>query len=145
MKRLILLLVILSLVLVTGCNCRGEDPDTGTIDPEEKPDTEVAPTPDGGSDVEDTTTPPVTYTVSYQATTGGKIVGEATQTVTEGGSTTSVTATAESGWVFLGWSDGFDKPERSDSNVKSNLECTARFAKENTSDGGVDLPDMPLS
>lgn len=54
------------------------------------------------------------YTVEYTAGTGGSISGEATQRVEKGGDTQSVRAVPDSGYQFVGWSDGVESAERSD-------------------------------
>ncbi len=126
MKKILLLLTLLSLVLFTGCNTGGEVP--GTTD-----------TPDLPSD------PPITLTVTYEATEGGEIMGEADQIILYGEDTTPVTAVAEDGWVFIGWDDGCSDTTRFETGVTKNLVITARFLKSNSSEGGFDLPDLPFN
>ncbi len=46
-----------------------------------------------------------TYTVTFQAGTGGTIAPATSQTVASGGSTTAVTATANSGYAFINWTN----------------------------------------
>lgn len=69
-------------------------------------------------------------TVNYVAEEGGKIQGNATQTIPRSGKTEEVTAVAEEGYVFTGWSDGKTEAVRSDSNVTENVTYTAKFAKK---------------
>ena len=69
------------------------------------------------------------FTVKYLAGTGGKISGKATQTVEKDGSTTAVTAVADSGYVFSKWSDGSTSAVRTDKNIKADMTVTAIFTK----------------
>ena len=69
------------------------------------------------------------YTLSYSAQTGGTIQGNALQTVLRGEDGTAVTAVAEEGYEFVGWSDGVQSAERLDENVTANITVTAQFAK----------------
>jgi|GEM_PF-2217020 len=68
------------------------------------------------------------YIITYSAETGGSIVGNTSQTVNYGGSTTSVTATADSNYHFLEWSDNHStNPVRTDTNVTGPATYTAVF------------------
>lgn len=67
------------------------------------------------------------HNVVYLAEEGGSIRGEAIQSVAPGGSTQTVTAVADEGYEFVGWSDGLTTPERTDENVGSDIIVTARF------------------
>ncbi len=107
---------------------------------------------DGGSDVSDPVTPPEggdegggqetpdltpeptpqTYTLNYTAGEGGRIVGNALQTVEEGESGSTVTAVANEGYEFIGWSDGVTTAERTDTNVTEDITVTAQFELTNT-------------
>ncbi len=49
----------------------------------------------------------LSYTVEYRAGEGGRIEGEAIQTLLVGERTKSVTAVADEGYKFVGWSDGW--------------------------------------
>lgn len=120
------MVVILSLVLVTGCNRTGGG-DVPTI-PE-----------DGGEDPL-----PKFCSVTYVAQTGGEIRGEADQLVLLGEDASPVTAEPESGWVFVGWDDGCSTATRWDKEVSANVTYTARFAKSNSAEGGIELPDLPF-
>lgn len=80
--------------------------------------------------------------VLYIAIEGGTIVGEGSQTIPYGGGTQSVTAEAEEGYRFIGWSDGVEDATRFEQNVKEDLVLTAKFERLRyeitylTSDGG---------
>ncbi len=71
-----------------------------------------------------------TYTITATAETGGTVTGGGT--VAEDGSTT-LTATADKGYVFAGWYSGSTKVSDSSSytvsNVKANATYTAKFAQ----------------
>ncbi len=69
-----------------------------------------------------------TYTLTYLAGSNGSIEGESVQTVIEGGDGTAVTAVADAGYQFAGWSDGSTQNPRTDVNVMANLTVTAEFA-----------------
>lgn len=73
-----------------------------------------------------------TYTLTYLAEAGGAIEGSVTQTVEEGKSGTSVTAVADDGYEFVGWSDGIITAERTDTNIGADITVTALFEKINT-------------
>lgn len=68
-------------------------------------------------------------TVTYQAGVGGKITGQAVQTIDKGGKTTAVTAVADAGYQFAGWSDGVKTASRTDENVTASKTVTASFTK----------------
>ncbi len=57
---------------------------------------------------------PDKYTVNYIATEGGKIVGNASQTMYGKCDFEPVTAVAEEGYRFVGWSDGKESARRMD-------------------------------
>jgi uncharacterized protein (TIGR02145 family) len=68
------------------------------------------------------------YTITYLAGEHGTITGTSTQTINSGASGTAVTATPDTGYYFVSWSDGVLTPERTDTNITSNLSLTATFA-----------------
>lgn len=84
----------------------------------------------------------VTCTLTYTAGTNGTISGNSPQTVNYGGSGTAVTAIADSGYAFSGWSDGITANPRTDFNVTSNLTVTANFVPAAPP---VIAPDINLS
>ncbi len=65
-------------------------------------------------------------TVKYDSTEGGKIEGVTEQTIKYGQTTSSVTAVADEGFTFKGWSDGHPMLSRSDS-ADSDSTYTAIF------------------
>lgn len=77
------------------------------------------------------------YTVNYVCEPGGKIEGEATQTVESGKDAVQVTAVAERGFEFKGWSDGKTEAARTDLNVTDNINVTAKFSSDKYEDYGL--------
>ena len=69
-----------------------------------------------------------TYTLTYTAAANGTISGSTPQTVNSGSNGSPVTATANSQYHFVSWSDGVLTASRTDLNVTSNLSVTANFA-----------------
>ena len=79
------------------------------------------------------------YTVTYEASKGGILIGETNQTVEKGSSGEMVIAIADEGYVFLYWSDGVQTPYRIDENVKRNISVSAVFTlMDNFNDAGDD-------
>ena len=72
---------------------------------------------------------PVTFQVTYIAGQGGRIVGQADQTVEQGKDATGITAVADDGYMFEKWSDGLTSPIRQDLNVQANIALTATFTR----------------
>ena len=68
-----------------------------------------------------------THTLNYLADKGGYIQGETTQYVRDGEDGAAVTAVADYGYEFVGWSDGVAEASRTDSGVKKDIEVTAQF------------------
>ena len=68
-----------------------------------------------------------TFTLTYTAGTNGSISGDSPQTVDYSASGTPVTAVADSGFIFLKWSDNSVVNPRTDSNVTANINVTAEF------------------
>ncbi len=71
-----------------------------------------------------------TYTITYTASEGGRIQGSTGQTVNANGNGTSVTAVANEGYDFIGWSDGVMAATRQETNVNNNINVTANFRKK---------------
>lgn len=67
------------------------------------------------------------YTLIYNASEGGRIVGLTEQRVAEGGNALPVRAEAETDYRFNGWDDGYTTANRTDMNVRSNITTTAEF------------------
>ncbi len=65
----------------------------------------------------------------YNSDANGTIEGEKEQTIEHGSSTSSVTATANTGYKFVKWSDGKTDNPRTDANVIADISVTAEFAK----------------
>jgi len=70
----------------------------------------------------------VSHILTYAADAGGSISGSAPQTVDYGLDGTSVTAAADTGYHFAGWSDGVLTAERTDTGITDDLSVTAHFA-----------------
>ena len=87
--------------------------------------------------------PPVYLSVSYLASEGGYIEGEAEQIVAEGEDSVLVVATAEEGWRFERWSDGVAEASRTDKNVKKEFVVTARFVRVEESLPAEEEGDFP--
>ncbi len=67
--------------------------------------------------------------VTYESGEGGKINGEATQSVTIGDYSSTVTAVASEGYKFVSWSDGSTNPIRNDLITADGLSVQATFKK----------------
>ncbi|MFA6866384.1 MAG: hypothetical protein WCR54_02585 [Clostridia bacterium] len=67
--------------------------------------------------------------LKYEASLGGHIQGEVTQTVTNGGVGDTIIAIPETGYVFTEWNDGFPYAERKDIDVTENATYLANFKK----------------
>ncbi len=68
-----------------------------------------------------------TFLLLYKTSEGGSINGSFSQVVSYGEDSKPVTAVAETGWVFVEWSDGVTTAERQDLNVTESLELIAEF------------------
>ncbi len=77
------------------------------------------------------------FTVNYVAGTGGHILGEQIQSVPYLEASSTVTAVADDGYQFIGWSDGITNTERFDGNITSDIKITALFEKVATFAGGT--------
>lgn len=73
---------------------------------------------------------PHDVTVRYTVEEGGRIEGEATQTLPVWGCAKTVTAVADEGYIFTGWSDGLKTAERTDDYISGNREYTAEFERK---------------
>ena len=88
--------------------------------------------------------------ISYMAEEGGEIEGEADQLVAPGESTSAVVAVAQDGWMFVGWDDGLETPERFDENVTVEMIYFAIFEEvidgdesQGSESGGDGKPGSP--
>ena len=71
-----------------------------------------------------------TYTLTYNATAGGSIVGTSPQTVNHGADGALVTATPNAGYHFVSWSDAYPTAARTDLGVTADITVTATFAPD---------------
>lgn len=69
------------------------------------------------------------FRVVFDTTKGGKIIGNKEQYVIKGEDTDYVTAVAEEGYEFKGWSDGEISSNRKINSVVENISVTAIFEK----------------
>ena len=100
------------------------------------------------------------FTLSYTAGANGSLTGDTTQTVDYEANGTMVTAIADAGYQFVGWSDGSTDNPRTDTYITNDVQVTAFFAflytvSFNTQGGSavsdqlviaggkVDYPDAP--
>ena len=83
--------------------------------------------------------------VSYVVEEGGEIIGEADQLIFIVEDTEPVVAIAEDRWMFVGWDDGNDNPERQDLDVNEDLVFVAMFEEigEGIEGSGGDSSDGP--
>ena len=65
--------------------------------------------------------------VEYWIEEGGYIVGEEFQEVILGEDAGEVMAVAEEGWIFMGWDDGYTRPERTEFGVTEDILRVAIF------------------
>jgi hypothetical protein len=85
----------------------------------------------------------ISYTLSYLADTNGFITGTRHQSVVSGSDGTQVTATPNTGYHFIKWSDNVLDVNRKEINVIANLSVTALFAAdvlENNYSAPLSLP-----
>ena len=71
--------------------------------------------------------PVETVTLTYTAGANGKITGTTPQTINKGASGTAVTATPNTGYKFVKWSDNKTTAARTDTNVQASATYTATF------------------
>lgn len=81
--------------------------------------------------------------VHYLAEDGGTIEGASEQTVEVGGTTETVLAVQEDGYVFVQWSDGVETPSRSDIDVQEELVVFAEFMEIGDMEEDDDTGDRP--
>lgn len=78
-------------------------------------------------------------TISYEIDGEGYINGDLFQEIEKGKDGTLVTAIAEDGWMFVGWSDGLTEPTRQEIKVTEDVEVYAIFMEvEESTDADED-------
>ncbi len=78
-------------------------------------------------------------TATYEVEGEGYITGDVFQELLKGDDAQEVTAYAETGWVFAGWSDGLTTPSRTDRDIDEDIEVYAIFMEvEESLDGDPD-------
>jgi hypothetical protein len=95
----------------------------------------------GGDDIIDSFTPDekeVWIAVTYDVEEGGYIDGESDQLILYGTNASKVTAVPDDGYVFVEWSDGLNKPYRTDLNVTAEIEVFAVFEPDGEGEGEGD-------
>ena len=70
---------------------------------------------------------PKQYTLVYMPSDGGRVSGEQIQIVDEGDDAETVIAIPNDGYEFVGWSDDVETAERTDINVKNDIDVIAYF------------------
>jgi len=68
-----------------------------------------------------------TYTLTYTAGANGSITGSSSQIVNYGSDGSTVTATPNTGYDFVQWSDGVSTSYRTDLNVSNDITVEAQF------------------
>lgn len=68
--------------------------------------------------------------VTFNASEGGHLEGDADQSIDYSNDCCEVTAVANEGYLFAGWSDGVMRETRIEKEVKQNIEATALFVKD---------------
>jgi len=87
----------------------------------------------------------LSYELRYTAGPGGRIVGDALQTVQHGGDGSPVKAEADEGYHFVRWSDGLTDAVRTETNVTADISVSAEFERSSYqvvfhSNGGSYVP-----
>ena len=67
--------------------------------------------------------------LTYSASDGGHIQGDTEQSIVSGGDADTVIAVPETGYTFVGWSDGYPYAERKDLGVNETRSYIANFEK----------------
>lgn len=74
------------------------------------------------------------YDLEFTAGSNGSVSGDTSQTVVHGEDGTAVTATADSGYHFVDWSDGSTDNPRTNLNVLGDITVTANFEADAVDD-----------
>ena len=96
-----------------------------------------------------TAEPAVSYKVEYVVEGEGEILGMTEQEVYEGEDSLAVMAVPKTGYIFIGWSDGYDGAYRVDYQVGKNISVTAMFEEavdvdpDNDDDNNPEPDDLP--
>ena len=77
--------------------------------------------------------------VNYVAYGFGMIEGEEAQLVEKGQDATPVVAIADDGYIFMGWDDGVETPDRWDRHVEDHLYVNAVFVPVQESEDGESM------
>lgn len=72
------------------------------------------------------------FMLTYEAGEGGSLTGETSQVVDQGADGETVTAVADEGYRFAGWSDGETEASRRDLAVGEDIHATANFIQQFT-------------
>ncbi len=80
--------------------------------------------------------PNAVFTLNYSAGSGGIIVGSSTQSIIYNGSGSAVSASPNSGYRFVRWSDNSTSNPRTDTAVSQNITVNAIFEQIPSSSGG---------
>ena len=67
--------------------------------------------------------------LKYENSENGKLEGELEQRIARGATGSVVKAVADEGYIFAGWSDGFELEVRRDKNVEENITVSPKFVK----------------
>lgn len=96
-----------------------------------------------------TAEPAVSYKVEYGVEGEGMIMGIATQKVYADEDALAVMAVPDAGYIFVGWSDGYDGAYRVDYRVNTNIEVYAIFEEavdidpDDNNDNNPEPDDLP--
>ena len=96
-----------------------------------------------------TAEPAVSYKVEYGVEGEGMIMGIATQKVYADEDALAVMAVPDAGYIFVGWSDGYDDAYRVDYRVNTDIEVYAIFEEavdidpDDNDDNNPEPDDMP--
>ena len=83
-------------------------------------------------------------TATYLVSGNGEIEGISIQeNILKGTDATTVIAVSDRGWAFVGWSDGVRLPERTDTDLKTDLTVTAIFEEVEGFGFGDEQEDEP--
>ena len=86
--------------------------------------------------------PPVQYVyIEYMAEEGGSIEGEEFQQIIMGEGGTEVMAVADEGWIFVGWDDGYVRPNRIDEGIMTSEIRIAIFEPSGEDSEGEDTEE----